>query len=37
MVVGILAFTGTFGWPTTDADWVERLRGWLDSQFVDRF
>ena len=37
VVVGILAFTGSFGWPTTDADWVERLRGWLDSQFVDRF
>ncbi|MEV0716125.1 thrombospondin [Asanoa sp. NPDC050611] len=37
VVVGILAFTGTFAWPNTDADWVERLRGWLDSQFVDRF
>ncbi|MDG4823101.1 thrombospondin [Asanoa sp. WMMD1127] len=37
VVVGILAFTGTFTWPTTDADWVERFRGWLDSQFVDRF
>ncbi|SNT13815.1 hypothetical protein SAMN05421812_103346 [Asanoa hainanensis] len=37
VVIGILAFTGTFSWPTTDADWVERLRGWLDSQFVDRF
>jgi hypothetical protein len=37
VVIGVLAFTGTFSWPTTDADWVERLRGWLDSQFVDRF
>jgi hypothetical protein len=37
VVIGILAFTGAFGWPTTDGDWVERLRGWLDSQFVDRF
>jgi hypothetical protein len=37
VVVGVLAFTGTFGWPNTDGDWVERLRGWLDSQFVDRF
>ncbi|GIF64450.1 hypothetical protein Ais01nite_24850 [Asanoa ishikariensis] len=36
VVIGILAFTGAFAWPTTDADWVERLRGWLDSQFVDR-
>ncbi|GAA1841655.1 thrombospondin [Asanoa iriomotensis] len=37
VVIGILAFTGTFTWPNTDGDWVERLRGWLDSQFVDRF
>ena len=37
VVIGILAFTGTFTWPNTDADWAERLRGWLDSQFVDRF
>ncbi|MEV4624125.1 thrombospondin [Asanoa sp. NPDC049573] len=33
VVIGILAFSGAFGWPTTDGDWVERLRGWLDSQF----
>ena len=37
IVIGILAMTGSFTWPTTDADWVERLREWLDSQFVDRF
>ncbi|GIF74571.1 thrombospondin [Asanoa siamensis] len=37
VVIGVLAFTGSFTWPTTDADWVERLREWLDSQFVDRF
>jgi len=37
VVVGILAFTGTFAWPNTDGDWVVRLREWLDSQFVDRF
>jgi hypothetical protein len=37
VVIGVLAFTGAFGWPTTDGDWVERLRGWLDSQFAGWF
>jgi hypothetical protein len=37
IVIGILAMTGSFSWPTTDASWAERLREWLDAQFVDRF
>ncbi|MET8279405.1 DUF4190 domain-containing protein [Micromonospora sp. NPDC005174] len=37
VVLGVLAMTGQFVWPTTDGDWVQRLREWLDSQFVDRF
>lgn len=37
VVLGILAMTGQFTWPTTDGDWVLRFREWLDSQFVDRF
>ncbi|WP_433344498.1 thrombospondin [Micromonospora sp. CA-111912] len=37
VVLGVLAMTGQFDWPTTDGDWVHRLREWLDSQFVDRF
>lgn len=37
VVIGVLAMTGQFAWPTTDGDWVQRLREWLDSQFVDRF
>jgi hypothetical protein len=37
IVIGILAMTGSFTWPTTDASWAERFREWLDSQFVDRF
>ncbi len=37
VVLGILAMTGQFDWPTTDGDWVARFREWLDSQFVDRF
>ncbi|MGA4729428.1 thrombospondin [Micromonospora taraxaci] len=37
VVVGVLAMTGQFDWPTTDGDWVQRFREWLDSQFVDRF
>ncbi|WP_422736702.1 thrombospondin [Micromonospora sp. WMMD729] len=37
VVIGVLAMTGQFVWPTTDGDWVQRLREWLDSQFVDRF
>ncbi|MBB5824560.1 DUF308 domain-containing protein [Micromonospora carbonacea] len=36
VVLGVLAMTGQFVWPTTDGDWVQRLREWLDSQFVDR-
>ncbi|MFD0783675.1 thrombospondin, partial [Micromonospora azadirachtae] len=37
VVVGVLAMTGLFDWPSTDGDWVQRFREWLDSQFVDRF
>lgn len=37
IVVGILALTGQFAWPSGDADTVQRFREWLDSQFVDRF
>jgi hypothetical protein len=37
IVIGVLAMTGSFSWPTMDADWDSRLREWLDSQFVDRF
>ncbi|MEU8420372.1 thrombospondin [Micromonospora sp. NPDC048835] len=37
VVIGVLAMTGQFDWPTTDGDWVSRFREWLDSQFVDRF
>ncbi|MEV6368333.1 hypothetical protein AB0L86_15750 [Micromonospora musae] len=36
VVVGVLAMTGLFDWPTTDGDWVQRFREWLDSRFVDR-
>ncbi|MFG3707416.1 thrombospondin [Micromonospora sp. NPDC047670] len=37
VVLGVLAMTGQFDWPTTDGDWVARFREWLDSQFADRF
>jgi hypothetical protein len=37
VVLGVLAMTGQFDWPTTNGDWVQRLREWLDSQFVARF
>jgi hypothetical protein len=37
IVIGILAMTGSFSWPTMEADWASRLREWLDSQFIDRF
>ncbi|MGK5445038.1 thrombospondin [Micromonospora sp. URMC 105] len=37
VVLGVVAMTGQFDWPTTDGDWVARFREWLDSQFVDRF
>ncbi|MET8836326.1 thrombospondin [Micromonospora sp. NPDC004540] len=35
VVLGIVAMTGQFDWPTTDGDWVGRFREWLDSQFGD--
>ncbi|MEU2610340.1 thrombospondin [Micromonospora sp. NPDC007271] len=37
VVLGIVAMTGQFDWPTTDGDWVGRLREWLDSQFAALF
>jgi hypothetical protein len=37
VVAGIVAMTGLYDWPTTDGDWVQRFRDWLDAQFVDRF
>jgi hypothetical protein len=37
VVLGVLALTGDFGWPTMADDWDARLRGWLDAQFVNRF
>jgi hypothetical protein len=37
VVLGIVAMTGQFDWPTTDGDWVGRFREWLDSQFADLF
>jgi hypothetical protein len=37
VIVGILAMTGQFTWPTTDGDTVLHFREWLDSQFVNRF
>ncbi|MFI6822061.1 thrombospondin [Micromonospora sp. NPDC050187] len=37
VVLGVLAMTGQYDWPTTDGDLVNRFREWLDSQFVDRF
>ncbi|WP_433529723.1 thrombospondin [Micromonospora sp. CA-263727] len=36
VVLGVLAMTGQYDWPSTDGDAVARLREWLDSQFVDR-
>ncbi|GIJ23273.1 DUF308 domain-containing protein [Micromonospora lutea] len=36
VVLGVLAMTGQYDWPTTDGDLVARFREWLDSQFVDR-
>ncbi|MEV0805809.1 thrombospondin [Micromonospora sp. NPDC050200] len=36
VVLGVVAMTGQFDWPTTDGDWVSRFREWLDAQFVDR-
>ncbi|SCE81826.1 hypothetical protein GA0074695_1355 [Micromonospora viridifaciens] len=37
VVLGIVAMTGQFDWPTTDGDWVGRFREWLDSQFAGLF
>ncbi|MFB6397169.1 thrombospondin [Polymorphospora lycopeni] len=37
VVIGILAMTGQFAWPTTDGDTVVRFREWLDTQFIERF
>lgn len=37
VVLGIVALTGQFDWPTTDGDWVGRFREWLDSQFAGMF
>ncbi|GAA2702939.1 thrombospondin [Micromonospora olivasterospora] len=34
VVLGVLAMTGQFDWPTTDGDWAPRFREWLDSQFA---
>ncbi|MFY1578408.1 thrombospondin [Verrucosispora sp. WMMD703] len=36
VVLGVLAMTGQYDWPSTDGDVVVRFREWLDSQFVDR-
>jgi hypothetical protein len=37
VVLGIVAMTGQFDWPTADGEWVGRFREWLDSQFADLF
>lgn len=37
VVLGVVALTGRFDWPTTDGDWVGRFREWLDSQFAGLF
>ncbi|MGC5054087.1 thrombospondin [Micromonospora sp. DT48] len=37
VVLGVLAMTGQYDWPSTDGDLVARFREWLDSQFVDRW
>ncbi|MFR9778356.1 thrombospondin [Micromonospora sp. MS34] len=37
VVLGVVAMTGQFDWPTTDGEWVGRLREWLDSQFANWF
>ncbi|MFJ5541613.1 thrombospondin [Micromonospora chalcea] len=37
VVLGIVAMTGQFDWPTTDGDWAGRFREWLDSQFANWF
>ncbi|MGR6321859.1 thrombospondin [Micromonospora soli] len=37
VVLGVVALTGQFDWPTTDGAWVGRFREWLDSQFANWF
>lgn len=37
VVLGVVALTGQFDWPTTDGQWVGRFREWLDSQFANWF
>ena len=37
VVLGIVAMTGQFDWPTTGGEWVGRSREWLDSQFAGLF
>ncbi|SBT46905.1 DUF4190 domain-containing protein [Micromonospora auratinigra] len=37
VVLGVVAMTGQFDWPTTDGAWVGRFREWLDSQFANWF
>ncbi|MGW5671354.1 hypothetical protein [Micromonospora sp. NPDC003776] len=37
VVLGVVAMTGQFDWPTTDGQWVGRFREWLDSQFANWF
>lgn len=37
VVLGVVAMTGQFDWPTTDGEWVGRFREWLDSQFAGLF
>lgn len=37
IVLGVLALTGSLSWLGTDTEPVNRLREWLDTQFVERF
>ncbi|MEU3454477.1 DUF4190 domain-containing protein [Micromonospora sp. NPDC006766] len=37
VVLGVVAMTGQFDWPTTGGEWVGRFREWLDSQFAGLF
>ncbi|MET8912187.1 DUF4190 domain-containing protein [Micromonospora sp. NPDC004551] len=37
VVLGVVAMTGQFDWPTTDGEWIGRFREWLDSQFAELF
>jgi hypothetical protein len=36
MVIGALALTGSLSWLSTEADKVQQLREWLDTQFANR-